>query len=190
MESKRTNSDRLLISSIALLILSIFAGFVAETTSCNLQSLFKKSMISKHVVVFMLIYFSFSLSHQMEDEPISPTENLNNSVYIFAFYLMFAKLNIYYSVGVMIILFFLLVNKDYADYYHKLNKSADLSVANDKDRPSVKLLDKSFKFGLYALAISMITGFVYYYFKKKQEYKGKFDNLKFLIGNVSCKENS
>lgn len=179
-DDNKFSKDRILINSVALLVLTVFAGFIGETTSCKLQTFFKDSMVGKHFVVFMLIYFTFSISHQISEEPIPPSENLKNSLIIYVFYLLFSKIHIKLAFVVMILMFLLLLNKDYVDYYSK--------IENKKDEV-VKFYDTTFSVGYKVLGFLLIFGFILYFFDKRREYKKNFDYSKFLFGKVNCRNN-
>ena len=158
-------------SGLLLLILSVAGNFIAETLGCETQRLLLRSMVAKQILILFLIYFTINFTASGN---IHPMQQIQNSIYVWIFFIMFTKMNVYFTIIVFLMLAVLYGIGNFQSYY-TLNKQLE-----DYDR----LEKMSSKLELIMLA-TVAIGFTYYLVRQKQEHKN-FSILKFLLGSVRC----
>ena len=163
------------ILGIFLLIIAVSGNFVAETLSCQFQRLLSENMIAKNLVVLMIIYFS--LGFASSQEVTHPLLLMTQSVTIWIFFLLFNKMDIAFTITTLIGLFVILVMKNFADYYKKIDGSEEWGTLISYAMNKVFVL----------ICLIVITGFLLYLKKQYTEYQRSFSFMTFLLGNTKCK---
>ena len=158
-------------TGLFLLILSVSGNFIAETFSCRTRSLLTHSMIAKNILILFLIYFTIDFT---SDEIINPVTQMQNAFYIWIFFLMFTKMNIYFTIAAFLLLTILYTLKKYKAYYKKL-KHKQLYIQTDK---LSKMVEST-------MLLTVIVGFVQYFIFQRKDHKN-FSYLKFILGKPSC----
>jgi hypothetical protein len=165
-------NEKNLVKSLFLLLLAVFGNFVGGTLSCKTQYYANNYMIVKHLLLFMMIYFSNNL---FLDENINPIYGLKISVIIWVIYLIFTKQDIIFTIISLILLMFIYLIDNFQNYYEKNNK--EISDKLLYYRSIVKNL----------FVINLVIGFFVYLIKQSNEYIADFDITKFIFGIVNCK---
>lgn len=163
-----------IVTSTFLLILAMAGGYISQTLGCKTQKLLTNNMFSKHLVLLMLIYFTNS-SFIMEDE--SPKEILKLTLMIYVGYLLYTKMDIYFTLFVFILLFLYYILHSFKNYYKE-------DPEKQEHVQKIILLQKSI---INYIVISIIIGFLLYAREKKIEYGKKFSIYKFIMGVPTCK---
>jgi hypothetical protein len=91
-----------LINTLFLLILVMFGNYLYEIFPRQLNNFLSKSIYSKHILVFFLIFFSSELIHDVENK--SPFESFYIALILYVFYIFFNKTNLYQSILILILL--------------------------------------------------------------------------------------
>jgi len=169
-----TNTDLENILGVFLLILAVSGNFIAETLSCKTRSLLSSNMYAKNLTILLIIYFSLGLT---SNKKVIPTEHYKNTFIIWILFLIFNKMNIQFTIFTFILLFLMLLCKNWIDYYNANDKE------NEKDN-IIKLHNIS-KYLMLIASISIIIGFSLYYKKQYSDHKN-FNFITFLFGKVSC----
>ena len=171
------NSIRMIIiKGIFLLILAVSGNFVAELMSCQTQKLLSENMYMKHGIIILIIYFS--LGFASSELNISPTEIFKQSIYIWLFFLMFNKMDIFFTALVVGMLTVMLVCKDYITYYTKQD--------NKENKETIDTLLRSLDYLFYSITLTTIIGFGIYFKKQHNDYFNTFSYSKFLFGTPKC----
>jgi len=157
-------------------MLAVSGNFVAETLSCQAQKLLTENMYVKNGVIILIIYFSLGFASNEKD--ISPTELLKQALYIWAFFLMFNKMEMLYTGMVVAMLTLLLVCKDYLTYYSKQDE--------EKNQKIINTLTQSMDYLFYGITLTTIIGFGLYFKKQHNDYFSTFSYSKFLFGTPKC----
>ena len=158
-------------TGLFLLILSVSGNFIAETFSCRTRSLLTHSMIAKNILILFLIYFTIDFT---SDEISNPATQMQNAFYIWIFFLMFTKMNIYFTVAAFLLLTMLYTLKKYKVYYKKL-KQKQLYVQTDQLSKMVE----------GTMLLTVIVGFIQYFIFQRKDHKN-FSYLKFILGKPAC----
>lgn len=165
-----------IIQGVFLLLLAVSGNFVAETLSCQAQKLLTENMYVKNGVIILIIYFSLGFASNEKD--ISPTELLKQALYIWAFFLMFNKMEMLYTGMVVAMLTLLLVCKDYITYYTKQDE--------EKNQKIINTLTQTIDYLFYGITLTTIIGFGMYFKKQRNDYFSTFSYSKFLFGTPKC----
>ena len=86
-----------IVKAVFFLVLAIIGGWVGNTLGCTTQKLMINSMLAKHIVLFMIIYFAMDISNKVKKSPLMI---LKASVSIYVLFILFTKMNIYSTVVV------------------------------------------------------------------------------------------
>lgn len=161
-----------LIKSIFLMLLALSGGYVAETLGCKTQKILTENMYLKHIVIIMLVYFTSSVF----SEDKNPNENMKTTLLIYTFYLLFTKMNIYFTLAVFAMLGINYILSTYVKYYEK-------EEIEEERRELFRDYQKKLTIGV---AVLVITGFTLYATDKYKEYGNKFSLKTFLFGVLKC----
>ena len=165
-------NEKNLVKSLFLLLLAVFGNFVGGTLSCKTQYYANNYMIVKHLLLFMMIYFSNNL---FLDENVNPIEGLKISIIIWVIYLVFTKQDIIFTIISLLLLMSIYIIDNFQNYYEKNNK--DISDKLLYYRNIVKTI----------FIINLVIGFLVYLIKQSNEHMADFDISKFIFGIVNCK---
>ena len=167
--------DLSFILGIFLLLVAVSGNFVAETLSCQLQKLLSENMYVKNIVILMIIYFS--LGFASSEGAISPHSVALQSVMIWMFFIFFNKMDITFTIAALVGLFFILVIRNYVEYYEKIRENVEIV-------PFLKSMMDNLFIGVCGV---VIIGFLLYFKRQHAEYKKSFSLITFLFGNTKCK---
>jgi magnesium-transporting ATPase (P-type) len=172
-----TSSIRMImIQGIFLLILAVSGNFVAETMSCQAQKILSENMYVKHGIIVLITYFS--LGFASGETNISPMELFKQAVSIWAFFLMFNKMEMFFTAIVVAMLATLLICKNYITYYQKQDA--------EKNKEIINTLTLTMDYLFSAITLTTIVGFGLYFKKQHTDYFSTFSYSKFLFGTPKC----
>jgi FtsH-binding integral membrane protein len=158
--------------SIFLMILAVSGGFVAQTLGCKTQKLLIENMYVKHILIIMLVFFTSGIFGQDKN----PNENVKITLLIYVIYLLFTKMNIYFTLLVFTMFCINYILSTYVEYYEKNGIEEEL-VSQFKNIQE-KITIASFVF--------IILGFSLYFNEKYSEFGKDFSLTKFIFGIVKC----
>lgn len=180
--SKKKSSNRSsymkldIIVGIFLLILAVSGNFLSETMGCQIQKLLSTNMIAKNIIIAMVIYFALGFASD-ETNP-HPLYLMNQTIIIWVFFLIFNKMDMYFTIVVTFLLFSILLCKDYISYYHGKNEK-------EYNEKIAFLEDLSNKIIILTSLIT-IVGFLLYFRKQRSDYSDSFSYSKFILGSPKC----
>ena len=90
------NNTQIFIKALFLLLLSISGGFTSKTLGCGTQKAFQ-NMTTKHIILFALIYFTLDISESPDQAPIHPYEQLKKAIMLYVGFILFTKMNLYFT---------------------------------------------------------------------------------------------
>ena len=166
----------IIIQGIFLLILAVSGNFVAETMSCQSQKILSENMYVKHGVIILIIYFS--LGFASGEENISPVELVKQAISIWTFFLMFNKMEVFFTAMVVSMLVVLLICKNYITYYQKEDK--------EKHKEIINTLSLTMDYLFSGIMLTTIVGFGMYFKKQRTDYFSTFSYSTFLFGTPKC----
>ena len=159
------------VKSILLVVLSLSGNFFAEILGCNTQQLLSSSMFFKHLLQLISIYISMDIYDSKIKHPIT---KLKNTLLLYSIFIMFNKMNIYFTAIVSILILAIFIINNYIEYYKTIRKDT-------------KTLEKINKIISYVSLFTILIGFIIYYLDKKGEYSKNWDMYKFIFGIPNCK---
>lgn len=165
-------------------VLIISGNFIGELLSCRTQKLFKNSMLIKHVIAFVSLYFFVIIS----DDQLSaynPAYTLLGAIIIYMYFLCFVKSEAKYFLLIVIILTVVAFLQLYDRYLEKKSNK-------ELGRYEIKLKENISLIQMILVAINIfisIFGMLIYMGMKKLEYQNEFTYYNFFLGSPKCKDN-
>ena len=166
-------NDNTYLPAVFFLILTISGNFLAETFSCSVRKILTYNFIAKHILLFSLIYFTNSINNNLKDKT-GPLEKLQKSFFIYLFFIMFSKMNIFFTTVGFGILSSIYISSDYTNFIIENKKQLN---------PLIPYLKNILRLSLVGWTI---FGFIYNIIIKKNKYKKKFTFIKFIT-EQNCK---
>lgn len=187
------NNTQIFIKALFLLLLSISGGFTSKTLGCGTQKAFQ-NITTKHIILFALIYFTLDISENPEQAPIHPYEQFKKAVILYIGFILFTKMNLYYTMiafGLLCISYVIgnyVKNLDW--HINNINKKQKRTQEEDKTLSDYELLKKQSnkyqEYINYALSGIVIIGSLSYLLKKRKEYGSRFSYITFFQGVSKC----
>ena len=159
------------VKSILMVVLSLSGNFFAEILGCNTQQLLSSSMFFKHLLQLISIYISMDIYDSKIKHPIT---KLKNTLLLYSIFLMFNKMNIYFTALVSLLILAIFIINNYIEYYKTIRKDTTTLEKINKIISNVSLF-------------TILIGFIIYYLDKKGEYTKNWDMYKFIFGIPNCK---
>ena len=179
------------VSKLGFLFLAagiIYGGYVTNIIPCQLQKFLKNNIYSHHVVG-VLIFFMFIMMEggwDINDEykdletdwfNSDPISSLIYAILLHSIFVLTSKMKYKMSIILYILLFVLYFINSF-----RLNNLLKEKIDNKKNQYIINIE----KMIVISIIILCIFGISDYYIYQLGEYKDKFSNLKFLIGDVKC----
>ena len=165
-----------IIQGIFLLILAVSGNFVAETMSCQAQKVLSENMFVKHGIIILITYFS--LGFASAEGNLSPMEVFKQAVSIWVFFLMFNKMDLFFTAMVGSMLVILLVCKNYNTYYQKQDAK--------KNQDAIDKLIRAENYLFNGIILTTLVGFGLYFKKQHADHFGAFSYANFIFGTPKC----
>jgi hypothetical protein len=187
------NNTQIFIKALFLLLLSISGGFTSKTLGCGTQKAFQ-NMTTKHMILFALIYFTLDISENPDQAPIHPYEQFKKAVILYIGFILFTKMNLYFTMvgfGLLCISYVIgnyVKNLDW--HINNINKKQKRTQEEDKTLSDYELLKKQSskyqEYINYAVSGVVIIGSLSYLLKKRKEYGSRFSYITFFQGVSKC----
>ena len=187
------NNTQIFIKALFLLLLSISGGFTSKTLGCGTQKAFQ-NMTTKHIILFALIYFTLDISENPDQAPIHPYEQFKKAVILYIGFILFTKMNLYFTMiafGLLCISYVIgnyVKNLDW--HINNINKKQKRTQEEDKTLSDYELLKKQSskyqEYINYAVSGVVIIGSLSYLLKKRKEYGSRFSYITFFQGVSKC----
>ena len=169
------NTTRSILNATLLLFISIAGNFLAETLGCKTQY-YLENMIVKHILILFMIYFTINFTQG--DEIVNPLENLKRAIIVWIIFHLFTHLDIIPTVLVLLMFGTLFFISNYTNYLE--------STGREKSKLYKQLLFSE-QIIFICIITTIVVGFCYYYWEKKDEYGKRFNLVKFIFGVKKCK---
>lgn len=155
--------EKIPIYSLFLIILVLTGNYLGELLPCRFQKHLKKSMILKYTFLFFSLFFLVLYSSQ---------ENI---------------LKIFYQSIVIFIWFLILMRNTFKFFLFNCFFLFAIYIVylKQKETGSEKL-NIAINVLISICSVSILTGFLFYFFQKKQKFKKKFNFKQFIIGKEVC----
>ena len=166
-----------LLRGILLFIIAVSGNFIAELLSCKTQKLLTTNMYTKHFIGLLIIYFAIGFTNN--EKTVHPFLTLLNSLIVYILFILFSKMNLYFTVICFSLLIILYVLNDFNSYYTENNDE-------NKNDENIKIIKKIENVLYIILTLAILCGF-FIYFIKQQKDKGKlWETSKFIFGISKC----
>lgn len=170
---------------IFLLILAIMGNFVAETLGCKTQKLLSDSMLVKHLVTFLILYFAIGFT---SSETKHPGSIAINALLIWGMLILFSRMSIEFTMIVFALLTSKYVLTTFTDYYKKLEEENIIEDEKEKMENSKKIeqIEEVGKYIIYSIGTLVLVGFSLYFRKQYKEHSEGWSTYKFIFGINKC----
>ena len=165
-----------LVKGIFLLILAISGNFVAETLGCKTQKLLSENMYAKHAIIILILYFAIGFTSS--DDMMHPFEVGKLTLSIYFLFLLFARMDMTFTIITFILLAVTYVLSTFGTYYKS---------ATPKETEKIKMVETVQNGLLMTIIGTILVGFVIYYKKKYDEYHKTWSFFNFIFGVNKCK---
>jgi ABC-type multidrug transport system fused ATPase/permease subunit len=167
------------IGSLSLPVVAFYlillCNFIKETAGCPLQNALNNSMIAKHMVGLILLFFLVVYTNpEYADKHI--VRNIAITLAIYAWFWITSRTHLYIILPVLLLLV--------ASYILSISRKRHESEKNEKVAKRAKTWQNAL--ALTALILSVL-GALFYLFEKRREYKEDFLWYRFLAGNMECR---
>lgn len=167
-----------LTKGVFLLLLAVSGNFVAETLGCNTHELLKTNMFAKHILVFMILYFTISFTSN--DDAPDPKRNLIAAALVYGFFIMFTRMRLNITIWAFFVLMILYLLSEFITYY--------TSHPGKVPPNRMEILTDIQKTLYVLLPIIVLYGFiVYMYDQYRVNGKNKTKWLNLIFGVPRCK---
>jgi hypothetical protein len=171
------NKIHSLTKGVFLLLLAVSGNFVAETLGCNTHQLLKTNMFAKHLLVFMILYFTISFTSN--DDVPDPKKNLIGATLVYGFFIMFTRMRLNITIYAFFVLMILYLLSEFITYY--TNHPGKVSYNR------MEILIYIQKTLYFLLPIIVLYGFiVYMYDQYRVNGKNKIKWLNIIFGVPRC----
>lgn len=170
------NDPRDSIRGVFLLILAIAGGFTAETLGCRSRKLLYENMLAKHITSFSILYFSIGVFSSVK---VDPYENLKKTFLIYTLFILFTRMNLYFTIIVFFLFGVNFIIWNYIDFY----KSKNDDKFEQKINNLIVIQNKIF----YFLILFIVIGFTLYFKEQYNANRGKWSTIDFIFGTKKCK---
>ena len=164
------------VTGIFLLVLAVSGNFIAETLGCKSQKLLSENMYAKNIIIILIVYFALGVT---DEENTRPEENMIMALQIWMFFLIFNKMNLYFTGLSLLLITTVLIGKNYIDYYKKNNK-------NNEHDEKIEFIGKVSR-NIFTVNIGVIIiGFLMYFRKQFNDHSADFSFISFIFGKTQC----
>jgi hypothetical protein len=164
------------LNAIFLMMVAVSGNFIKEMFPCGFQKLFDKSVILKYILTFFILFISVILIKPSITKDRSLIFIFGITVFIYIWFIFMTKMNVYFFLTLLFILFILYICIQYYNY----------KKLSDEDKKEYNIITTT----IFVLAIVItVVGFLLYYGEKKYEYKKMFNWNDFFFKNLNCNFN-
>ena len=175
------------LNGIFLMMIAISGEYIGKMFPCGFQKLFENNIYSKYILAFFILFVSIILSKEelIKDHNIFFVFGISLLLYVWL--ICMTKMNVYFFISLIIILFVLFTYVQYSqnDKMEEKNKIEDNQI-KEKNKKTYNIITLI----LFILSIVItVIGFLLYYGEKKYEYKNLFSWKIFIFDNTKCNNN-
>jgi len=168
-----------ILDTLFLLFLGTVGGMVGNAIlNCGIQEAVTNSQYIKHIVFFVIIYFTNSFVTD-KSKSLHPIWTLINTALIYALFMLLMKTEKVPFLIVILSCAVLYVMREYRNYLKKNNEDGN----NDK---AIDMIEKVSIGILAVVVITVLVGSYLYYSRQKIDKGEKFDHIKYFFGTNSC----
>ena len=181
MESLSPNYDKIgnILDTLFLLFLGTAGGMVGNAIlNCGIQEAISKSQYLKHIVFFVIIYFTNSFVKD-KDTPTHPGWTLAKSILIYVTFMLLMKTERTPFLIAILACGALYVLREQRDYLVKTNRG-------NKNDNMIGIIEKASIGILVGVMLTIAIGSYMYYIRQKGDKGKKFDHMLYFFGTNTC----
>ena len=164
------------LNGIFLLMIVICGNYITELFPCGFRKLFNDSIKLKYILTFFILFTSVILVKPSITKDKSLIFLFGISIFIYIWFLFMTKMNVYFFLTLLFLLFILYICIQYYNY----------KKLSDEDKKKYDIITTT----IFILSIVItVVGFLLYYGEKKYEYKKLFSWKDFFFKNLKCNFN-
>lgn len=174
-ENKETIDYSIFAKQLFIFILIVSCNYMKEIMSCSIQDKLNDSMMLKHILALMTMYFFVTMIHDVHAN--NPFYSLLIAFGLYIWFIILSRTNRNVLLYIILILFIMYILNIYTQYYKQKENN-------------IQTIDRLYVVNKVLFIISIlltIYGFVLYLGYKKYNYGKKFNYYTFFIGSVKCK---
>jgi hypothetical protein len=169
------------INGVAIIFMAILIGFMEPTINCQLQDMMKNSVVARQLALFVIIYFTISLSSKSDEHPMAL---IGNALVIYFGYILLTKQNKFFIILNLLLIMIMFTCIQIRDHHTKVTKDED----------KIERYEKIINYSQWMLVAFVLIGFIVYAFTQIQERgissaKNAYESFKpiqFLFGTKEC----
>jgi hypothetical protein len=146
--------------------------------SCRIQELLNGNVYVQYILLFIIIYFTIDFTTD-DGIIVSPVENVKITCLVWVLFLMFAKMNLYFTIFTFLLFLITYYIQNQIIYYRKINNK------NEYKENIVSLISVERKLVLFII-FTIILGFALYFIKEYKDKKKEWSFIKFIFGTLHC----
>lgn len=174
------NNEETVYTSLINIVKALFLLMIGITqdsvTGCNIRQLLQESMMARHVMVFMAIYFGIDLTSGTSQHPGT---TFLKSIVLWIVFIMFIRTSLIFTISLFSILAILLVIQSFKSYYEEKNKDENYSK-------EVIFYEKAFLTLIISFGAILVLGFILYFIKQYNDHYDNFNLGIFIFGSIEC----
>lgn len=183
-----SSAQQSLVKAIFMLFIAISGNFLAQLFPCRIQYLFTNNMVAKHVLGFIILFFTVVINSV--DHKKSTLVLILLTIGFYIWFVIMTRMTIEFFVPLIAILSVLYLIGIHIDVSENANKTEENKVTKEFQQNKIKKL-KKIKIALFFVAIIVtIMGFLLYLGEKNIEYGKNFKLSSFFLGEVKCKHDT
>jgi len=174
------NSLYLNINKGLLLIILFVSGkyITTKILSCRIQELLNGNVYVQYLLLFIIIYFTIDFTTD-DGIIVSPIENIKITCLVWVLFIMFAKMNLYFTIFTFSLFIITYYIQNQIVYYRKIN---DKNEYIEKISSLIGVEKKLIVFIIFTI----ILGFIIYFMKEYKDKKKEWSFVKFIFGTLHC----
>ena len=164
------------VKGLFLLILAISGNYVAETFGCQTRRLLSNNQYAKHIMTFIILFFSIDFVSGVSNKPASPFDNLKMTGIIYLLFILFTRMNLFFTVLAFLLLMGVYFVMSYHNYAGKVGGTSEQEAMLGTVRRALTVL----------LVGTIALGAVQYFMNQRKEHRRGWNTLKYFFGSVKC----
>ena len=165
-------------------LLIISGNFIGELLSCRIRKLFLKSMLIKHIIALISLYFFVIISDSRLSK-FNPLKTLLSTIFVYFSFIVLVKSEAKFFFLVVIILGVIAFLQIYTDYL-KNKENLELNKYEIYIKNNIHTIQLFF---IVSTILITLFGMLIYMGMKKLEYGNTFRYISFFLGKVKCSNN-
>jgi len=167
--------------ALLLLYVVMVAGYLESLFSCDLQRLFTESILAKHILAIISVFFLITLTNEKEIQSLP--EMFRTTGLIYGLYILSTKAKAHFVIPMLITLF---LDQVLRVQIGIIDKRETEKQAREGDLAMRATLIKIRGAMTWIIVALIVGGVLHYYIRARLEFGAAFDTTTFLLGTKQC----